>query len=71
MWFLVLPTNSSDDYYDDVNSNIDKYQNYDITNYSNDIQVLLIKVNFKKSPSLVNVEEQGKSQNKVILNFCF
>ena len=71
MWFLDLPTNSGDDYYDDVNSNIDKYQNYDITNYSNDIQVLLIKVNFKKSPSLVNVEEQGKSQNKVILNFCF
>ena len=69
MWFLDLPTNSGDDYYDDVNSNIDKYQNYDITNYSNDIQVLLIKVNFKKSPSLVNVEEQGKSQNKVII--CF
>ena len=71
MWFLVLPTNSGNVYYDDVNINIDKYQNYDITNYSNDIQVLLIKVNFKKSPSLVNVEEQGKSQNKVILNFCF
>ena len=71
MWFLDLPTNSGDDYYDDVNSNIDKCQNYGITNYSNDIQVLLIKVNFKKSPSLVIVEEQGKSQNKVILNFCF